>query len=38
MVSKYELENLELASKNMKDMISIARKQVSQAKAMKKRS
>ncbi len=36
MVSKYELENLELASKNMKDMISIASKQVSQAKAMKK--
>jgi RND family efflux transporter MFP subunit len=36
MVSKYELENLELAAANMKDMISIARKQVSQAKAMKK--
>jgi RND family efflux transporter MFP subunit len=36
MVSKYELENLELAAENMKDMISIARKQVSQAKAMKK--
>ncbi len=36
MVSKYELENLELASKNMKDMIAIASKQVSQAKAMKK--
>jgi RND family efflux transporter MFP subunit len=36
MVSKYELENLELAATNMKDMISIARKQVSQAKAMKK--
>jgi RND family efflux transporter MFP subunit len=36
MVSKYELENLELASKNMKDMIIIAQKQVKQAKAMKK--
>jgi len=35
MVSKYELENLELAAANMKDMISIARKQVAQAKAMK---
>jgi len=35
MVSKYELENLELAAKNMKDMISISQKQVKQAKAMK---
>ncbi len=36
MVSKYELENLELNTKNMRDMVSIASKQVSQAKAMKK--
>ena len=36
MVSKFELENLELNSKNMKDMVSIASKQVSQARAMKK--
>jgi len=36
MVSKYELENLELGAKNMKDMVSIASKQVAQAKAMKK--
>jgi len=36
MVSKYELENLELGAKNMEDMVSIAKKQVSQAKAMKK--
>jgi len=36
MVSKYELENLELGAKNMKDMVSISSKQVSQAKAMKK--
>ena len=35
MVSKYELENLELNAKNMRDMVSIASKQVSQAKAMK---
>lgn len=35
MVSKYELENLQLASKNMKDMVLIAEKQVEQAKAMK---
>ncbi len=35
MVSKYELENLELAAKNMKDMILISKKQVAQAKAMK---
>ena len=36
MVSKFELENLELNAKNMKDMVSIASKQVSQARAMKK--
>lgn len=36
MVSKYELENLELAAENMDDMVSIAEKQVLQAKAMKK--
>lgn len=35
MVSQYELENLELAAKNMKDMVAIASKQVDQAKAMK---
>jgi len=36
MVSKYDLENLELASNNMEDMVKIAKKQVQQAKAMKK--
>jgi len=36
MVSKYELENLELGAKNMRDMVKIASKQVAQAKAMKK--
>ncbi len=36
MVSKYELENLQLAAKNMKDMVKIASKQVAQARAMKK--
>ena len=36
MVSKYELENLELNAKNMRDMVAISSKQVSQAKAMKK--
>ena len=36
MVSKYELENLELNTKNMRDMVAIASKQVAQAKAMKK--
>jgi len=36
MVSKYELENLQLAAKNMKDMVKIAQKQIAQAKAMKK--
>jgi RND family efflux transporter MFP subunit len=35
MVSQYELENLELAAANMKDMVKIAEKQVKQAKAMK---
>ncbi len=33
MVSKYEVENLELAAKNMKDMVAISKKQVQQAKA-----
>ncbi len=33
MVSKYQVENLELAAKNLKDMIKIAQKQVDQAKA-----
>jgi len=33
MVSKYELEQLELAAKNMKDMIKIAEEQVNQALA-----
>jgi multidrug resistance efflux pump len=33
MVSKYELENLQLASKNMKDMVKISKEQVQQAKA-----
>ena len=35
MVSKYELEQLELAAKNMKDMIKIAKEQVNQALAKK---
>lgn len=35
MVSKYELENLELGAKNTKDMVAISSKQVSQAKAMR---
>jgi len=35
MVSKFELEQLELAAKNMKDMITIAEKQVKQALAKK---
>ncbi len=35
MVSKFELEQLELGSKNMKDMIAIAEKQVKQALAKK---
>ena len=33
MVSKFEVENLELAEKNLADMIAIAQKQVIQAKA-----
>jgi RND family efflux transporter MFP subunit len=33
MVSKFEVENLELAEKNLKAMISIAKKQIAQAKA-----
>ena len=33
MVSKYEVENLELAAKNMEDMVAISKKQVEQAKA-----
>jgi RND family efflux transporter MFP subunit len=33
MVSKYEVENLELAAKNMQDMVAISKKQVEQAKA-----
>jgi len=36
MVSKYDLENLQLAEKNMRDMVKVANKQVKQAKAMKK--
>ncbi|NPA61768.1 MAG: efflux RND transporter periplasmic adaptor subunit [Epsilonproteobacteria bacterium] len=36
MVSKYELENLQLASQNLRDMVEISKKQVEQAKAMKK--
>jgi len=35
MVSKYELETLELAEKNLKDMVDIAEKQVNQALAKK---
>ncbi len=35
MVSKYELEQLELAAKNMRDMVKIAKKQVEQAEAQK---
>jgi len=33
MVSKYEVENLELAAKNMNDMVKISKKQVAQANA-----
>ena len=33
MVSKYEVENLELAAQNMTDMVSISKKQVEQANA-----
>lgn len=35
MVSKYELENLQLAAKNLKDMVTIAQEQVNQALAKK---
>ncbi len=35
MVSKYEFETLQLAAKNLKDMVSIAEKQVEQAEAKK---
>ena len=35
MVSKFELENLELAAKNLRDMVKIAKKQVEQAEAQK---
>jgi len=35
MVSKFELENLELAAKNLRDMVKIAKKQVAQAEAKK---
>jgi RND family efflux transporter MFP subunit len=35
MVSKYELETLELAAENLKDMVAIADKQVQQAEAKK---
>jgi len=35
MVSKFELENLELAAKNLKDMVKIAKEQVAQAEAKK---
>ncbi len=35
MVSKYELETLQLAEKNLKDMVAIAKKQVEQAEAKK---
>ncbi len=35
MVSKYELENLELMAKNLKDMVNIAQEQVKQAEAKK---
>lgn len=35
MVSKYELETLQLAAKNLKDMVEIAEEQVKQAEAKK---
>jgi len=35
MVSKFQLENLELAAKNMRDMVTLAKKQVAQAEAQK---
>jgi len=36
MVSKFELENMELAAKNLKDMVTISEKQVEQAQAKMK--
>ena len=36
MVSQYDVENLQLAAKNLEDMISIAQKQVNQAEARRK--
>ena len=36
MVSKYEVENLELAAKNLEDMVTISKKQVEQANAQLK--
>ena len=33
MVSKFQLENLELAAKNMRDMVKLAKEQVAQGKA-----
>jgi RND family efflux transporter MFP subunit len=36
MVSKYEVENLELAAQNMKDMVKISKQQVAQANAQLK--
>ncbi len=35
MVSKFQYENLELAAKNMRDMVKLAKEQVAQAKAQK---
>ena len=35
MVSKFELENLELAAKNLRDMVKIAKEQVAQAESQK---
>jgi multidrug efflux pump subunit AcrA (membrane-fusion protein) len=37
MVSKYELETLQLAATNLKDMVEIAQQQVAQAQAKKRR-
>ncbi len=36
MVSKYDVENLQLAAKNLEDMIAIGKKQVDQAQARRK--
>ena len=36
MVSQYDVENLQLAAKNLEDMISIAKKQVDQAESRRK--